>query len=376
MQPGPCEAALPPPAHRSRGPGSSAPSRAQPPPKSSWATLRGDSCRWASQLRAGTNSSLALRQHPGPPGIASARRFGASARRHDPFRHAPGVRHDRQRRVGPGAGRERAAIDDIEVVDLVRPAVAVQHRAVRVVAHPRRAVLVRAVAGDAVDVDLLHPARPRRLQDLGVAVDQKAPHREVVLVRAERDARHRQAPRVHLVVVEVDPVLVPRHVVNHHRDGHAVVVVEPVDVLGRRTPARRARKPPVDRQRDADAGGRDVAAADKTALGVVLVELERAGADVAAAGPRVDGIVEQPDRGAVFVERHVAPDQVAAVGKPVRKPARPGKQQQPRRLDRAARQQEHVGGLLVRPAVGILVDRGANLAGGVEGQLAHVAARA
>jgi hypothetical protein len=42
---------------------------------------------------------------------------------------------------------------------------------------------------------------------------------------------------------------------------------------------------PVDRQRDADAGGRDMAAAHVAAARVVLVVLEAAGADVAAARP-------------------------------------------------------------------------------------------
>src|SRR5437764_1007752 len=80
---------------------------------------------------------------------------------------------------------------------------------------------------------------------------------------------------------------------------------------------------PVGRWRDADPGGRDVAAADDAAARVVLVVLEAAGADVAAAGPGVDRVVEHADRGAVLVEGDVAPDEVAAVGEAVREPAGP-----------------------------------------------------
>ena len=96
----------------------------------------------------------------------------------------------------------------------------------------------------------------------------------------------------------------------------------------------------------------------KPRRGVVLVELERASADIAAAGPGVDRVVEEADRGAVLVEGDVAADEVAAVGEAVREAAGLGEEQQPRGLDGAAGEDEQVGLLLDEVAVGILVDRG------------------
>ena len=89
----------------------------------------------------------------------------------------PGIGHDGQRRVGAGAGRERAAIDHVKIVDLVRPAPAVENRRGRIVTHPGRAVLVRTVAGDPVDIDFLNILGPGGVEDLGVAVNQIPAHR-------------------------------------------------------------------------------------------------------------------------------------------------------------------------------------------------------
>ena len=119
---------------------------------------------------------------------------------------SPCVGHDRERRVGPGGGRERAAVDDEEVVHLVRPTVAVGHRGLGVVAHPGGAVLVRAVAGDLLGVHLGHVLAAGRLEDLAATVDQEAALGEVVLVRGQGDPRDREPPGVDDRVVEVDPV--------------------------------------------------------------------------------------------------------------------------------------------------------------------------
>src|ERR1051326_3670273 len=54
-----------------------------------------------------------------------------------------GVGHDRQRRIHRAARREEAAVDDVEVVDLVRLAVDVERRRLRVASEANRAVLVR-----------------------------------------------------------------------------------------------------------------------------------------------------------------------------------------------------------------------------------------
>ena len=70
---------------------------------------------------------------------------------------------------------------DVEVVDLVGPAPFVENRCRRIVAHPGGAVLVRAIAGDAVGIDLLDARGAGRLQDVGAAVDQVASLVEVVL---------------------------------------------------------------------------------------------------------------------------------------------------------------------------------------------------
>ena len=50
---------------------------------------------------------------------------------------------------------------------------------------------------------------------------------------------------------------------------------------------------------------------------VVLVELEARRADVAAARPGVDRIVEEADCRAIFVEGHIAADKIGAVREPV-----------------------------------------------------------
>ena len=99
-----------------------------------------------------------------------------------------------------------------------------------------------------------------------------------------------------------------------------------------------------------------MAAADEAASRVVAVELEARRADIAAAGPGIDRIVEHADRGAVFVEGDVAPRQVAAVGEAIRKPAGLRQQQQPRRFHGAAGQQEDIRLLLEQVALGILVE--------------------
>ena len=163
------------------------------------------------------------------------------------------------------------------------------------------------------------------------------------------------------------------HVVQDHGDRHRVVEVVAIDLLGLRTPGRLAGQAPVDRQRDADAGGCDVTAADEAARRVVLVELEAARRDVAAAGPRVDRVVEGGHRGAVLVEGHVAPDQVVAVGQPVGEAGRGRHEHQAGRLDRTAGQQEDVGLLLEHDTGGVLVDRGLDPSAPVEHQLADVA---
>ena len=97
-------------------------------------------------------------------------------------------------------------------------------------------VLVRAVARDAVGIDLGDRSRAAGLQDVGAAVDEVAPLVAIVLVRFQRRARHRQAPGVDDRVVEVDPVVVLGHVVQHHGDGKRVAVVFAVDLFGFRAP--------------------------------------------------------------------------------------------------------------------------------------------
>src|SRR4051794_8011680 len=289
-----------------------------------------------------------------------------------PFGHSPGVGHDGQRGVGPGRGGERPAVDHKQVVDLVGPAVAVQDGRVGVVAHPGGAMLVGAVAGDAVDVDAVHLVRAGGLQDLGVAVDEPATHRQIVWVRGQGDPGDRQTPRVGHLLVEVDAVVVPGHVVYDHRHGHAVVEVLAVDALGFGTPQWTVRQAPVDREWDAHARAGDVTAAGEAAGVVVFVELEAAGADVPAAGPGVDGVVEQADGGAVLVPGDVAANQVTTVGEAVREPGRARQQQQPRGLDRAAGEDEHVGFLLGQLAVAVGVHGALRPAALVHGDLADV----
>ena len=168
-----------------------------------------------------------------------------------------------------------AAVDHEQVVDLVSPAVLVQYRGVRVVAHPGGAVLVRAVARHPLWVDPVDRRGTGRLQDVAVPVDQEPALLRSFSCVVERDPGDGQTPGVGDLVVELDPVVVLRHVVQHHRHRHAVVEELAVDLLGLRAPGRPAGQAPVDRQRDADAGAGDVTAADEASRIVVVVELHR-----------------------------------------------------------------------------------------------------
>ena len=71
------------------------------------------------------------------------------------------------------------------------------------------------------------------------------------------------------------------------------------------------------------------------------------------------------------MEGDVAADQVAAVGEAGREPAGLGQQHEPRRFHRAAGEDEQVGFLLDRVAVGVLVDRRLDLALAVEHEFAN-----
>src|SRR6516162_1105928 len=61
--------------------------------------------------------------------------------------HADGVGDDRQGRIDRGAGAEEAAVDDVEIVDLVAAAIDVERRAFWVVSETHGAVLMSS-AGD------------------------------------------------------------------------------------------------------------------------------------------------------------------------------------------------------------------------------------
>src|SRR4051794_8411022 len=60
----------------------------------------------------------------------------------DPLPHPHGVGHRGQRRVDRADAREEARVDDVEVVELVRAAVGVEHGARRVSAEAARAGLM------------------------------------------------------------------------------------------------------------------------------------------------------------------------------------------------------------------------------------------
>mgnify|MGYP000468372158 CR=1 FL=1 len=73
---------------------------------------------------------------------------GANVRGHEghAVADAERVRHDRQRGVHGRRRREEPAVDDVEVVDVVRPAVDVEHRGPRIGAEAAGAVLMRHAA--------------------------------------------------------------------------------------------------------------------------------------------------------------------------------------------------------------------------------------
>src|SRR5581483_4697606 len=57
--------------------------------------------------------------------------------------HAQRVGHDRERRVDRAAGNEEAAVDDIEIVEVVRFAVNIESAGFGILAEAHRADLVR-----------------------------------------------------------------------------------------------------------------------------------------------------------------------------------------------------------------------------------------
>ena len=219
----------------------------------------------------------------------------------------------------------------------------------RVVPHTGRAVLVRAIAGHALGIDLLIAPAPAASRISAPRSIRKRPcFRSFSCGVSVIRATGRPQASTYLVV-EIDAIVMLGHVVQHHRDRHRMVEIVAIVLLGGSAPGGRVRQPPVDRQRNADARTGDVAPADmKPRDGVVFVELEARGADVAAARPGVDRIVIGADRGAVFVEGHVAPDEIAAVGEAVGKAAGLRQQQQPRGLDRPAGEDEDIRLLLDR----------------------------
>ena len=128
---------------------------------------------------------------------------------HDVLRGAPGRRLDRLRRVPARRARERRAADDAEVRHLVRHAPAVDDVDVRVVAHPRAAVGVRAQRARA------RRGRPdlggaRRLQPLDHLLLDVVGVPPLVVVEVVRDPDHRPAERVAHGRVEVEVVVLVR----------------------------------------------------------------------------------------------------------------------------------------------------------------------
>ena len=76
-----------------------------------------------------------------------------------------GVGHDGQRRIHRAARREEAAVDDIEIVEVVRLAVHIECRVPRIAAEAGRPALM----GRAADRDILAEIERAR-QDTGLSV--------------------------------------------------------------------------------------------------------------------------------------------------------------------------------------------------------------
>lgn len=53
------------------------------------------------------------------------------------------IRHDRQRRIDRGARRKEAPVNDVEIVEVVRLAVCIERRRLRVLTEPNSAILMR-----------------------------------------------------------------------------------------------------------------------------------------------------------------------------------------------------------------------------------------
>src|SRR4029450_10211066 len=109
--------------------------------------------RWAEDCRASTPPSL------GGPSLGD-NLIGAP----------PGIGHDGECRVDARCCREGRTIDNVEILDLVSPAPFVKHRAYWVVAHARRAMLMRAVPRHSLRIHFPNGICAARLKNIGGAV--------------------------------------------------------------------------------------------------------------------------------------------------------------------------------------------------------------
>src|SRR3954468_1669295 len=237
------------------------------------------------------------------------------------------VGHGGLGRVDGADAREEARVDDVEVVDLVRPAVGVQDRRRAVAAEPARPGLVGAPG----ERDLVLEVRVARMEVVAAHAEVPEEPLELAQELALRLLVGRRVGDLHAAVAaHGHPVLEPREVLGRQPEVDGV----PGDVAQR--PLRRELR--LQRLLAAVHLGRRLA--DHLDVPERVVDLVGAEVEVVEAERLLEhrrvGLAREGQDGRAVVEHVVAPDHVRAVRQAVRRPVARRGEQQPRAVRRAA----------------------------------------
>src|SRR3954468_25009218 len=176
--------------------------------------------------------------------LTLAARSGASMtslpRLHQILRPAIGDRHNRKHGVEPAIRHMHAAVDDVQVVQLMHPAIFVDHGCLRIVTHTACARLMLAAAGNVEERPMKtdRGGRARFLQPGLCFPSHELSAQQVVRMMPPRDARHRNPPCIlHLAVnlhsrFEHGPLLHGTH------DGHVALEIPAHEIFMSSSPSR------------------------------------------------------------------------------------------------------------------------------------------
>lgn len=264
-------------------------------------------------------------------------------------------RLQRGRRIDRGAGHEHAAVDDVEVVDVVRPAAVVDDRTARIVAH----------AGGAHEMPARGAELRRRLHRMGAGRGQHRlglpagmrHHAGRVPGQAIGDFRRGDAVGIGQRGRKLDAVVRLGQVLAQRDHGGRVAEAQGEVGMMALAPGDRRHGEAHRRARRAGAAVHlEGVAAHEAARAVGLVELLRQ-QDVAerATIRRIAAVGEEAGDGGARMEHQVAADQSARIGEPVGMALALGQQHQARRADAVGGQHHQARRLELDAAVGIKV---------------------